>query len=205
MVNTISNPDLRTNARHINAGRRRVRALTASAATALALTAGTIAPTAGAEPADPAPAQTQHETGPAVESTGETVGDQSDQARLDAAIDAAQQEGRISADQEWVADGYFPIARADDRAVAAQVITVAGATGSSPQAVLLYGPDDGAYLGTAAVPEGYEADPSFGPDAGQVESVTATDADSITVRWKDRDGVLDDVTYQYVDGEFTVV
>lgn len=203
MVNTISNPDLRTNARHVNAGRHRVRALTASAATALTLTAGAIAPTAGAEPADPAPApaQTQHETGPAAGSTG----DQSDQARLDAAIDAAQQEGRISADQEWVADGYYPIARADDRAVAAQVITVAGATGSSPQAVLLYGPDDGAYLGTAAVPEGFEADPSFGPDAGQVESVTATDADSITVRWKDRDGVLDDVTYQYVDGEFTVV
>ena len=199
MVNTISNPDLRTNARHINAGRRRVRALTASAATALALTAGAIAPTAGAEPADPAPApaQTQIETGP--------TDDQADQARLDAAIDAAQREGRVSADQDWVADGYFPIARADDRAVAAQVITVAGATGSSPQAVLLYGPDDGAYLGTAAVPEGYEADPSFGPDAGQVESVTATDADSITVRWKDRDGVLDDVTYQYVDGEFTVV
>lgn len=200
----MSNPDLRTNARHTTTGRHRVRALTASAAAALALTAGAIAPTAGAEPADPAPAQIQHETGPAAGSTGETVGDQSDQARLDAAIDAAQQEGRISADQEWVADDYFPIARADDRAVAAQVITVAGATGSSPQAVLLYGPDDGAYLGTAAVPEGYEADPSFGPDAGQVESVTATDADSITVRWKDRDGMLDDVTYQYVDGEFTV-
>lgn len=189
MVNTISNPDLRT-----NAGRHRVRALTASAATALALTVGAIAPTA--DPA-PAPAQTQHETGPA--------GDQSDQARLDAAIDAAQQEGRISADQEWVADDYYPIARADDRSVAAQVITVAGATGSSPQAVLLYGPDDGEYLDTAAVPEGFEADASFGPATGQVESVTATDADSITVRWKDRDGVLDDVTYQYVDGEFTVV
>lgn len=195
----MSNPDLRTNTRHTTTGRHRVRALTASAAAALALTAGAIAPTAGAEPADPAPApaQTQIETGPA--------DDQADQARLDAAIDAAQREGRISADQDWVADGYFPIARADDRAVAAQVITVAGATGSSPQAVLLYGPDDGAYLGTAAVPEGFEADPSFGPDAGRVESVTATDADSITVRWKDRDGVLDDVTYRYVDGEFTVV
>ena len=80
----MSNPNLRTNARHINAGRRRVRALTASTATALALTAGAIAPTAGAEPADPAPApaQTQHEAGPA--------GAPSDQARLDAAIDAAQ-------------------------------------------------------------------------------------------------------------------
>ena len=202
----MSNPNLRTNARHINAGRRRVRALTASTATALALTAGAIAPTAGAEPADPAsaPAQTQHEAGPAAESTGENAGAPSDQARLDAAIDAAQREGRISADQEWVADGYFPIARADDRAVAAQVITVAGATGSSPQAVLLYGPDDGEYLGTATVPEGFQADPSFGPDTGQVESVTATDSDSITVRWKDRDGMLNDVTYQYVDGEFTV-
>ena len=194
----MSNPNLRTNYRFRTTGRRRVRAITASAAAAMALAAGTIAPTAGAEPADPTPAseQTQYETGPAA--------DQSDQARLDAAIDSAQRDGRISADQEWVADVYFPIARADDRGVAAQVITVAGATGSSPQAVLLYGPDDGSYLGTAAVPEGFAADPSFGPDAGKVESVSATDADSITVQWKDRDGMLDDVTYRYVDGEFTI-
>ncbi|MFC3848632.1 hypothetical protein ACFORJ_00410 [Corynebacterium hansenii] len=162
---------------------RRAGALTASAAAALALTAGGAAPAVAAPAADAAPA---------AEAAADPTGD----SRLKEAIGQATRDGHISAGHEWVADPWFPVARGTDGSVSAQVITVAGATGSSPQAVLLYGPNDGGYVGTAAVPEGFGADRTFGDRTGQVESVSVIGMDAVKVTWKGPDGQSKDVTYR---------
>lgn len=102
-------------------------------------------------------------------------------ARLAEAIKWAPLEGQLSDDYEWVADPLYPFVDGGPDGLSAQVITVSGATGSSPQAVILFGSGHATFSDPAAVPEGFAAHESFGDATGQVKSVAQADPDTITV------------------------
>lgn len=129
--------------------------------------------------------------------TGET------DARLEAAIEQAKAAGHIS-DDDWVADPSFEIARGGDDDVSAQVITIAGATGSSPQAVLLYAPGSGEYADTAEVPANVAGDGQWGDRVGNVKTMELTADKDIDVLWTTPDGQTASVIYRWVDGHFEI-
>ena len=79
-----------------------------------------------------------------------------------------------------------------------------GATGSSPQAVILFGSGHANFSDAAVVPEGFAAHESFGDATGQVESVEQADPDTITVTWKGPDGELRAVDHRQQDGRIVV-
>ena len=126
-------------------------------------------------------------------------------ARLAEAIKWATLEGHLSDDYEWVADPLYPFVDGGPDGLSAQVITVSGATGSSPQAVILFGSGHATFSDpAAAVPEGFAAHESFGDATGQVESVEQADPDTITVTWKGPDGELRAVDHRQQDGRIVV-
>lgn len=166
---------------------RRVGAITASAAAAIALTAGLAAPATAA----PAPAA--------------EAGAQQTDGRLEAAIQQAKAEGHIS-DDNWVADPNFEIARGEHTDASAQVITIAGGTGSSPQAVLLYSPGHGKYVTTAPVPERVAGDARWGDRVGNVKLMNLTTPDKdIGVLWTTPDGKSADTAYRFQNDTFEMI
>ncbi|WP_295627217.1 hypothetical protein [uncultured Corynebacterium sp.] len=168
-----------------NRSRRGIRTLTASAAAALALTAGAIAPAAAQSAPQPGP-----DAAPAMcTNTGTTP-------QVVDAIERAKAAGHI-ADRDWVSDPCYPMVGGAPAEISAQVITLSGATGSSPQAVLLFD-GDGAPLHAGRVPEGYEAHEMFGPRTGLVVSVEHSAANEITVEWRDDDRRTTTMKYHQV-------
>ena len=125
-------------------------------------------------------------------------------ARLAEAIKWATLEGHLSDDYEWVADPLYPFVDGGPDGLSAQVITVSGATGSSPQAVILFGSGHATFSDAAAGPEGFAAHESFGDATGQVESVEQADPDTITVTWKGPDGELRAGDHRQQDGRIVV-
>ncbi|WP_162986132.1 hypothetical protein [Corynebacterium xerosis] len=190
------------NCGHRTHGRRGIGALTASAAATVALTAATITPAALAAPAAPTtPAADQPTaTAPAAPTADTSAKD----ARLAEAIKWATLEGHLSDDYEWVADPLYPFVDGGPDGLSAQVITVSGATGSSPQAVILFGSGHANFSDAAVAPEGFAAHESFGDATGQVESVEQADPDTITVTWKGPDGELRAVDHRQQDGRIVV-
>ena len=190
------------NRSHRTHGRRGIGALTASAAATLALTAATITSAALAAPATPStPAADQPTATAPVAPTADTS---ANDARLAEAIKWATLEGHLSDDYEWVADPLYPFVDGGPDGLSAQVITVSGTTGSSPQAVILFGSGHANFSDAAVVPEGFAAHESFGDATGQVESVEQADPDTITVTWKGPDGELRAVDHRQQDGRIVV-
>ncbi len=209
-------------------GRRSAGALTASATAALALTAGVALPacatdagnaaatteqvtdtvtspaTGDAAGAEGANADRTGETSAADDARSEAQADGQADGRLEEAIEMAKAEGHIS-DDEWVSDPSFEIARGEDGDVSAQVITIAGGTGSSPQAVLLYGPGHGKYVTTAPVPEDVAGDAQWGDRVGNVKRMGLTLDKDIGVLWTHPDGQSANVTYRYHNGYFDIL
>lgn len=82
---------------------------------------------------------------------------------------------------------------------------MSGATGSSPQAVILFGAGHATFSdAAAAVPEGFAAHESFGGATDQVKSVAQADPDTITVTWKGPDGELRAVDHRQQDGRIAI-
>ena len=190
------------NRSHRTHGRRGIGALTASAAATLALTAATITSAALAAPATPStPAADQPTATAPVAPTADTS---ANDARLAEAIKWATLEGHLSDDYEGVADPLYPFVDGGPDGLSAQVITVSGTTGSSPQAVILFGSGHANFSDAAVVPEGFAAHESFGDATGQVESVEQADPDTITVTWKGPDGELRAVDHRQQDGRIVV-
>ena len=125
-------------------------------------------------------------------------------ARLAEAIKWATLEGHLSDDYEWIADPLYPFVDGGPDGLSAQVITVSGATGSSPQAVILFGSGHANFSDAAVAPEGFAAHESFGDATGQVESVEQADPDTITVTWKGPDGEIRAVDHRQQDGRIVV-
>lgn len=220
MFRTTQPSDSTTSTTTSTTNRRRVGTLATSATAALALTAGLALPACAADgdttpttvttetttttgsPGTAADATTDEtsaaSTGQVNDGAGETDG------RLQEAIELAKAEGHIS-DDEWVADPSFEIARGETGDPSAQVITIAGGTGSSPQAVLLYAPGHGKYVATAQVPEDVAGDVRWGDRVGNVKTMGLTLGKDIGVLWEHPDGQSANVTYRYHNGHFEVV
>ncbi len=168
------------------------RITTAAAAAALAITFGA-ATTATAEPA--APAAETADCFPVVPTP-----------KVDEGIAWAKQQRYINPDEEWVPDYEAPYIARHCGDVYGQVIVPAGATGASPQAVLLFGPGDGEYVTVATPPAGFEAAPSWGSRVGvSVADARVTDVNDVTIDWRNHDGEHRTFVYRHhagIDGGY---
>lgn len=167
--------------------RKNVRNITASAVAALALTFGA-ATTATAEPAENA--TETRDCFPVVPTP-----------KVNEGIDWAKQQGYINPDEEWVPDYEAPYIARHCGDVYGQVIVPAGATGASPQAVLLFGDGEGEYVTTATPPIGFDADRQWGSRIGvSVADARVTDRSDVTIDWRNHDGEVATVTYRHHPG-----
>ena len=126
--------------------------------------------------------------------------------RLAFSIERAQADGYISEEDEWVADRVYGdpvygIIADEDTEAAAEVVTIAGGTGSSPQAVMLYSVGHGNYSTVAEPPPEMAGALMFGHRTGNVRSVEQSPS-AITVVWTHPDLPDREVTYTFEEGEY---
>ena len=208
------------------ANRRRIRPMRVAATAAIALTVGLAAPAcatddgATAEPTatGPATGDAVNGTGTATETNGANGGGTTETGeadprreetyanRLAFSIERAQADGYISEEDEWVADRVYGdpvygIIAGEDTEAAAEVVTIAGGTGSSPQAVMLYSVGHGNYSTVAEPPPEMAGALMFGHRTGNVRSVEQSPS-AITVVWTHPDLPDREVTYTFEEGEY---